>query len=151
MQCLSECGAEIFSAEPHSVNVDHGTMRAVPPLPGCPRCGGLARPNILMFGDWGWDSSHAEAQQRRLKSWLASIAGGPARRRRVRRRDGDPHRASALARRSPAATTRTLIRINPRDPEVPDGQISLPMGAFEALWAIDERIGSWIPPTIAGA
>ena len=45
------------------------------PLPSCPRCGGLARPNILMFGDWGWDSVAVRDQQRRLQSWLASVAG----------------------------------------------------------------------------
>jgi hypothetical protein len=28
---------------------------------------------------------------------------------------------------------------------VPHGQISLPMGAYDALWALDERIGSWVP------
>jgi len=39
----------------------------------------------------------------------------------------------------------TLIRINPREPEVPEDQISLPMGAYDALGALDERIGSWTP------
>jgi NAD-dependent SIR2 family protein deacetylase len=141
MQCLGECGAGIFSAEAHSVNVDHGTMRAVPPLPGCPRCGGLARPNILMFGDWGWDSSHAELQQRRLQSWLASIAGARVVVVECGAGKAIPtvrHACEEIARRHRG----TLIRINPRDPEVPDGQISLPMGAYQALRAIDERLES---------
>jgi hypothetical protein len=30
-----------------------------------------------------------------------------------------------------------LVRINPRDPEVPEGEISLSMGALEALRAIE--------------
>jgi hypothetical protein len=46
-----------------------------------------------------------------------------------------------IARRHDA----TLIRINPREPEVPEDQISLPMGAYDALRALDERIGSWTP------
>ncbi len=33
-----------------------------------------------------------------------------------------------------------LIRINPRDPELPGDGISLSMGALEALQAIDEKI-----------
>ena len=35
----------------------------------------------------------------------------------------------------------TLIRINPREPDVPAGHIALPMGALAALRAIDERLG----------
>jgi NAD-dependent SIR2 family protein deacetylase len=140
MQCQSRCGVGIFSAEGHSVDVDPETMRARAPLPSCPRCGQMARPNILMFGDWGWDSSNADAQQRRLKTWLASIEGSslvviecgagtaiPTVRLAC---EGIAHRHGG-----------TLIRINPREPVVPSGQISLPLGALKALAAIDERLG----------
>ena len=34
----------------------------------------------------------------------------------------------------------TLIRINTREPEVPAGHVSIPLGALAALEAIDERI-----------
>ena len=84
----ADCGEGIFPAETHSVIIDEQTMRAVPPLPRCPKCGGLARPNILMFGDWGWNPSRAEIQQRRLRSWLASLAGAPLVVDRMRRGDG---------------------------------------------------------------
>jgi NAD-dependent SIR2 family protein deacetylase len=40
-----------------------------------------------------------------------------------------------------AATGATLVRINPREPAVPAGQVSLPVGALAALEAIDERLG----------
>src|SRR4051794_17347888 len=50
LQCMADCGAGIFSSGPFEVGVDPGTMRAVSPLPECPQCGDLARPNILMFG-----------------------------------------------------------------------------------------------------
>ena len=39
MQCLSECDAEIFSADTYSPKIDLDSMCAVPPLPRCPRCG----------------------------------------------------------------------------------------------------------------
>ena len=42
-------------------------------LPRCPRCGALARPNILMFGDWQWSAEHSTKQQRRLQQWLHTI------------------------------------------------------------------------------
>ena len=145
MQCLDDCGAGIFSAESHSVVVDHSTMRAVPPLPQCPNCGGLARPNILMFGDWGWNSAHAEVQQQAIPSrGLTSIDGAPL--VVVECGAGTAVPTVRLTCQDVAGRyDATLIRINPREPEVPTGQISLPMGAFDALWAIDERIGSWVP------
>ena len=37
-----------------AVDVDEATFLARPPLPSCPHCGAVARPNILMFGDGGW-------------------------------------------------------------------------------------------------
>jgi NAD-dependent SIR2 family protein deacetylase len=141
MQCLAECGIGIFSADPYSVDVDPETMRARAPLPSCPDCGQMARPNILMFGDWGWDSSHSKAQQYRLRSWLASIAGSP-----LVVIECGAGTAIPTVRRACEDNARrfdaTLIRINPREPKVPRGQISLPLGALAALSAIDERLGS---------
>jgi hypothetical protein len=34
--------------------------------------GGLARPNVLTFGDWAWIDEPAEAQERELAGWLRS-------------------------------------------------------------------------------
>ena len=94
-----------------------------------------------MFGDWGWDSSDAEAQQRRLRSWLASI-----KRARVVVVECGAGKAIPTVRNACEEITRhhdaTLIRINPRDPEVPAGQISLPLGALDALRALDQRRGA---------
>jgi len=59
LQCLAGGGAPVWSADGTDVAVDPATMRARPPLPTCPRCGALARPNILMFGDGDWDPSEA--------------------------------------------------------------------------------------------
>ena len=129
----------IFPAAPYSLEIDPETMRAVHPLPSCPRCGGLARPNILMFGDWGWESSRSDDQGRRLQSWLASVAGA-----RIVVVECGAGTAIPTVRLSceEAAGSRggTLIRINPREPEVPEGHISLPMGALEALSEIDRRL-----------
>lgn len=51
--------------------------------PTCPRCGGPARPAILMFGDQGWND--VSSQRRRWDIWLESVrqvaaemAAGPA-------------------------------------------------------------------------
>ena len=75
MQCTSGCGAGIFPGEPFRVEVDPETMRAERPLPECPKCGAVARPNILMFGDFDWYSMRTDHQMRRMREWLRSLAG----------------------------------------------------------------------------
>lgn len=57
LQCCKHCGIGIFTADGIEVSVSETTMRAEGELPRCPSCGGLARPNILMFGDLDWDPS----------------------------------------------------------------------------------------------
>ena len=71
MQCTRTCGVGIFPAGPYDVAVDETTFRAGEPLPACPRCGALARPNILMFGDSDWDPDRSAAPSDRLSAWLA--------------------------------------------------------------------------------
>jgi NAD-dependent SIR2 family protein deacetylase len=140
MQCLDDCGAGIFPADDCSVTIDPDTMRAVPPLPGCPKCGGLARPNVLMFGDWGWDSSRSDAQQRRLTAWLNSLDG--ARLVIIECGAGTAIPTVRLACQDAASRYRgKLLRINLREAEVPSGHISLPITALSALVALDQRVG----------
>jgi NAD-dependent SIR2 family protein deacetylase len=55
------------------VEVDEQTMRCRGELPRCPACGGLARPNILMFGDAEWDHLRSSAQEHGLVTWLQNI------------------------------------------------------------------------------
>jgi len=142
LQCLDDCGAGIFPAESQAVTVDPETMRAVGDLPSCPRCGGLARPNILMFGDAGWDPSRSDAQAERHRAWLVDLARSGARVVAVEcgagtaiptvRRHGE-----RVAQAIPGAT---LVRINPREAEGPPGVVSLALGALDALHAIDDRV-----------
>jgi hypothetical protein len=133
LQCVDRCCQDIWPSEELIVDVDEATIRATSPLPVCLRCGGLARPNILMFGDWDWRSQRSDDQALRYADWLRRVrdsrlvvielGAGPAVptvRRECERRGG------------------RLIRINPRDPQVPEGGISLPLGALQALQRIEE-------------
>lgn len=141
LQCTAECGVGIYECEPSNpqpVRVDMQTMRAVGPLPTCPRCGSVSRPNILMFGDWEWDGRRTEEQQRRLNLWLREIRG--ARLAVVECGCGE---AISTVRRfceGCAGSDGKLIRINPRDPGVPTGQIGIAAGALETLRSIDEAL-----------
>jgi NAD-dependent SIR2 family protein deacetylase len=137
MQCLSRCGVEIFSSERYSLKLDHETMRAIPPLPASPECGGMARPNVLMFGDWGWDPSHSEAQQQSLASWLSSIDGSRLVIVECGAGTAVPtvrHTCEDIAHRYRGK----LIRVNVREADVPSGHISVAMSALAALSALDE-------------
>ncbi len=139
MQCLADCGIGIFPSDPYEVAIDEETMRAVPPLPSCPACGSLARPNILMFGDSGWDSSRSDAQHRRLGAWLRTLDRG----RTVIIEMGAGLAVPTIRIMSTDFSVRpggTLIRINPREPDAPAGHLAIPLGALAALRAIAERL-----------
>ncbi len=139
MQCLLECGIGIFPAEPYRIEVDESSMRAAEPLPRCPGCGALARPNILMFGDPGWDPSISDHQSRQFASWFTELNG-----RRVVVVECGAGTAIPTVREASEELSRrldaTLIRINLRDCEVPHGQIGIALGANVALHAIQARI-----------
>jgi NAD-dependent SIR2 family protein deacetylase len=138
MQCVSHCGAGIYPADKYQVLIDETSMRAREPLPACPSCGHLARPNILMFGDWDWDNSRSAEQQDRLELWLQSVLG----KRLIIVECGAGTAIPTVRRFCEEAATQagTLIRINPREPAVPTGHVSLAIGALKALQAIDQRL-----------
>lgn len=139
VQCLSGSCPDITSATPYSVEVDPETFRARPPLPTCPTCGSLLRPNILMFGDWGWDETRASEQRQRLTRWLEAVQPGKLAIVECGARTAIPsvRRFCEFAAVDPRGT---LIRINVREPQVPAGGISLPLKALEALKGISEEL-----------
>ena len=139
MQCLDECGVGLFpSAEARNmpIVIDGTTFRAQEPLPACPSCGGLARPNILMFGDGGWDLSHAYEQELRQRGWYRQLGRIPIAIVECGAGSSIPtvrHYSQGIARQFDAK----LIRINLREPQVPEGHIGIAMPARAALHAID--------------
>lgn len=137
-QCLGSCEG-IRSLERYAVKVDPETFRAWQPLPSCPDCGTLLRPNILMFGDGGWDASRTEDQAQRLSAWLDRVKPGA-----LAVIECGAGTAIPSVRRfcEDAAAVRggTLIRINVREPRVPRGGISLPLRALEALDGIAKEL-----------
>jgi NAD-dependent SIR2 family protein deacetylase len=138
LQCTRGCGAELHPAPPAAIDVDPATFRATGALPRCAGCGALERPNVLMFGDGGWDGSRTEAQEARLERWLAEIDARRARLTIVECGAGTAvptvrFTGERLARRLGA----TLVRINVRESHGPAGVIALPSPARAALAAID--------------
>ena len=75
-QCSAPCRDEIWLAEDEEFTVNPETMAAEGDLPACPECGGVARPNILMFGDGTWIPERSEEQYTRYQRWLSEIGHG---------------------------------------------------------------------------
>ena len=138
LQCTRAggCNTTIWRADKVTVTVDETMMKAKEPLPGCPICQELARPNILMFGDWSWLPYRTESQQSRFRQWLQENAKNRIAVVEIGAGTGVP--TVRLTSESIASTyDATLIRINTREPNVPPRQISIPMGALEALEEIN--------------
>jgi NAD-dependent SIR2 family protein deacetylase len=77
LQCVKPCCAATWPAPADlQLTIDPETLRAGGDLPRCVRCGGLARPNVLMAGDGAWSSGRTLAQQVRFRAWLGSLARG---------------------------------------------------------------------------
>lgn len=143
LQCSRPCDEAVWEVGEEEVRVDLSTFRAKPPLPACPDCGAVARPNVLMFGDWHWIARRTEEQEARLRAWLSRVeqADGPLVVIELGAGTAVPTvrlTAEHLARQAGA----TLVRINPREPESPAAGISLPMTALDALGAIDRLLGA---------
>jgi NAD-dependent SIR2 family protein deacetylase len=144
LQCTSNCGSApwpVPASVTSIIDLDKESMRAREPYPACPDCGALARPNILMFGDMHWDSSRTREQEQRLQQWIwdredarmviVECGAGTA-----------VPTVRAFAEDTAEGHDTILIRINVREPQVPDGHIGLPLGAREALEAIDQALAA---------
>jgi len=135
MQCLAPCGPDIWSAEGYLPEVDADACRLLNAPPACPHCGGTARPNILMFGDWGWNERRSLMQEARLHTLLQA-----ARRPLVIELGAGVAIPSVrnFGQRVIQHHNGRMIRINPREPQVASpSDVGLAMGALIALSAID--------------
>jgi NAD-dependent SIR2 family protein deacetylase len=137
-QCMAGCQGRIWSApQDREILIDEKTMCAVRPLPQCEDCGALARPNVLMFGDWSWNAARTSAQESRYGEWLAERRGA----RLVVLEFGAGQAVPTVRMESERVVANfskaKLVRVNPREAEIPvnvaEKGISLEMGALEAI------------------
>jgi NAD-dependent SIR2 family protein deacetylase len=143
LQCSEPCSNRIWRADAVEVEVDENTFRAVSEIPECPDCGAVARPNVLMFGDWHWIPQRTGEQERRFSGWLARSAGP----RLVIIELGAGSAVPTVRMTSERVASRTgasLVRINPREPQAPLGHVGIAADALEALEQIDAKLGDLI-------
>jgi NAD-dependent SIR2 family protein deacetylase len=141
LQCTEPCSSEIWRADAYEIAVDEDSFRAVSELPECPFCGAIARPNVLMFGDWHWIPGRTADQERRFSEWLAKAAGPKL----VIVELGAGSAVPTVRMTSEQVASRsgaTLVRINPREPQVRHGHVGIAADALEALEAIDGRLSA---------
>ncbi|MFA9218040.1 MAG: NAD-dependent deacetylase [Sphingomonadaceae bacterium] len=135
LQCMEPCSPEIWSADGFVPEVDAEACRLLNAAPTCPRCGGLARPNILMFSDWEWNELRAKVQESHLMTWLhqarrplvIEVGAGTA-------IPSVRHFGQRVIRQHGGR----MVRINPKESQVASASdVGLPLTALEGLLAID--------------
>lgn len=140
LQCLDGCSDVVWSAEKFKPDVDENECHLTNMPPPCKECGGYARPNILMFGDWGWVKMRTKKQSARQHEWLSTV-----KRPLVIELGAGIHIPSVRKFSEKIITQHNgrLIRINPRESEVNNREdVGLACGALEGLQAIAKTLNS---------
>ena len=134
LQCVSGCRDDIWSADGLEPSIDEENCLLTSPFPLCPHCGAIARPNILMFGDWKWRDQRSAAQKAALGAWLGQVE-------RLLVIELGAGSSIPTVRHLGDSINGRLIRINPREAEVRrPGDISLPLGALDALRCLERAL-----------
>ncbi len=137
LQCLERCRDHIWPAQALELSINEQELLAEGQLPTCPDCGGIARPNILMFGDMGWNPHRTDLQYRRYHRWLERVTSPVASKKHLVVLEFGAGVAVPTVRHESESVEAQLIRINPRDTATPQGGIVLECGALEAIEQLD--------------
>jgi len=135
LQCLAPCSRSIWPNH-EQITVDPVTMRAAH-IPRCPRCGGVSRPNILMFGDWSWLPERTHQQEQRLQHFMDEQGGKKIVVIEMGAGTAIPTIRAMSERLGWHHEQASVIRINIREPEIAAPHISLACGALDGLQQID--------------
>lgn len=134
MQCTGNTDHGIWSAKDVHVAVDMCEFEAKEPLPRCPTCSRIARPNIMMFRDWGWVEKRSIYQLKRFTDWKKEVVAEKLKVAVIEIGAGTAIPTIRILSQNVAKQFHTqLIRINPRDHHGPQGTIGLPFGGLEGI------------------
>ena len=137
LQCLKPCTDDIWENK-ESVQVDLTSMRAKR-VPTCPYCGGVARPNILMFGDFSWIGSRSDHQF--TERGRFTIRNQDKRVVVIEMGAGTAIPSIRHTTESWANFGQTrILRINPRQPQIPEPHIGVGAGALETLLELEAHL-----------
>jgi NAD-dependent SIR2 family protein deacetylase len=134
MQCMEPCGFRYWSADQFVPDVDIARCELRNALPTCPHCGGMARPNILMFNDWHWVNAAAEQQHAALMQWLNDV-------KKLVVIELGAGTAVPTVRHFSERMGQRIIRINPREFAIaPSLGIGIQQSALAGLQLLDAQI-----------
>jgi NAD-dependent SIR2 family protein deacetylase len=139
LQCLHPCSQALWPAAPFQPDVDEARCELSGPAPACPVCGGMARPNILLFNDSGWIGTRYERHAMFRQAWIERL------RRPVVIEIGAGVGLPAVRQFSARMVLQhnaALIRINPHQPHIGNlPGVGIAAGALQVLGAIDALLG----------
>eukprot|EP01124_Arcella_intermedia_P031539 TRINITY_DN7138_c0_g1_i1.p1 TRINITY_DN7138_c0_g1~~TRINITY_DN7138_c0_g1_i1.p1 ORF type:complete len:283 (+),score=55.32 TRINITY_DN7138_c0_g1_i1:24-872(+) len=147
MQCQKPCQEFIYPTSPEEMSkMVFVKDDYVQNLPHCPKCGLVARPNVDMFDDVEIITIRQKQQTQDYQAWLSQVQASGGKLAVIEIGAG---LALPVVReeceRVAKAFSAPLIRLNLDDnsipPEIPQG-VSLPMGALQALSAIELAMNS---------
>ncbi len=104
-------------------------------MPFCPKCHRLARPNILMFNDWGWINTYTTIGRAWFEQWIEQVSKFIV--LEIGAGTGLPK-----IRQISCAVEAPIIRINPQCADDNDVEIALPYGALDGLLGIRKKLVS---------
>ena len=138
LQCMDGCSEDIWPADAFAPVVNETSCLLLNELPRCPHCGSLARPNVLMFGDFEWQGHRQAGQSHALGRWLSTVS------RPVVVEIGAGTAIPSVRHFSHRVIHEhggRVVRINPREFSVPTPfDVGIPAGSLDALRAIDAAL-----------
>jgi NAD-dependent SIR2 family protein deacetylase len=137
LQCTTPCSDHVWEND-ETLEIDLVTMRAHQ-VPRCARCGAVSRPNILMFGDYSWLDVRTAAQRERFQAFVHEIAGRSLVVVELGAGTAIPS-IRATSERLGARADSLVVRVNPREAQIPSPHLSIAAGALEALAGIDRAL-----------
>jgi NAD-dependent SIR2 family protein deacetylase len=134
-QCINDCKKDIWKSDIENIDVNMEEFLATD-IPLCPKCGDIARPNILMFGDWKWNAKRTLNQETKYVKWKRENKSN-----KLLVIELGAGTAIPTVRRESENIAKyyngNLIRINPREFDVDSCYgFSIPFGALEGLRVI---------------
>ncbi|MEA3362404.1 MAG: Sir2 family NAD-dependent protein deacetylase [Thermodesulfobacteriota bacterium] len=137
LQCTVPCHHNIWS-NAAVYDIDEATMRAKE-VPTCPECQRVARPNILMFGDYSWLSKRSAIQEENFDDFLQLNKNSPMVVIEIGAGSAIPT-IRHLSEQLGGQQQTNVIRINPREPQIRTPHFSFSGGAVEILSQIQDSL-----------
>ena len=137
LQCLKPCCDIVWKNNEH-IHINKKHMQAKN-IPFCPYCNGIARPNILMFGDYSWVPDISHKQSLRFNAFLERYKGEKISVIEIGAGIDVPSIRYISEKIENIADT-TIIRINPRYPHIAPPHISIEGYGLKVITDIDHHL-----------